>query len=156
MSVQGWPTNNQTLKMPGGLAVQESSAYQVRPRVGRRIGRFLDTVATLHFKSRPFSSRRGRGGRVDQSEDSQNVGRPRVLRFCRPAGPPESGPSNRKTLNLGGGAALRFTSRVFRCAVPPESGPKLQKTPKTRGGLAYEESSDCQVRRLADQISEDV
>ena len=62
MSVQGWPTNNQTLKMPGGLAVQESSAYQVRPRVGRRIGRFLDTVATLHFKSRPFSGRRGGGG----------------------------------------------------------------------------------------------
>ena len=150
MSVQGWPTNNQTLKMPGGLAVQESSAYQVRPRVGRRIGRFLDTVATLHFKSRPFSGRRGGGGRDEQSEDSQNVGRPRSSRFGRPPGPPERGPSKRKTLSLGG-PALRCTARVFRCSVPPESGPKFRKTQKLRGGFALEEASDFQARRLADR-----
>ena len=146
MSVQGWPTNNQTLKMPGGLAVQEYSAYQVRPRVGRRIGRFLDTAATSHFKSRPFSGRRGGG---EQSEDSQNVGRPRCSRFGRPPGPPESGPSKRKTLNLGG-PALRCTARVFRCSAPPESGPKFRKTQQL-GGFALEESSDFQARRLADR-----
>ena len=76
--------------------------------------------------------------------------RPRCSRFGRPPGPPESGPSKRKTLSLGG-PALRCTARVFRCSVPPESGPKFRKTQKLRGGFALEEASDFQARRLADR-----
>jgi hypothetical protein len=68
------------------------------------------TICRSELPSKPHpiekeKGRRGAGRTVRKT--SRNVGRPRVLRFCKPAGPPGSGLSKRKILKWGR-AALRF------------------------------------------------
>ena len=75
------------------------------------------TICRSELPSKPHpiekeKGRRGAGRTVRKT--SRNVRRPRVLRFCKPAGPPGSGPSKRTI--------------VSRCPVLPDSGPKLRKT----------------------------
>jgi hypothetical protein len=90
----------------GGIAVYQPSDYQVRPIADRQVGTLLKNGCDLAFSE--SSVLRSPGGGPNCSEDSRNVGRPRVLRFCKPAGPPGSGLSKRTILKWGG-AALRFS-----------------------------------------------
>ena len=91
----------------GGIAVYQPSDYQVRPLADRQVGTLLKNGCDLALSE--SSVLRSPGGGPNCSEDSRNVGRPRVLRFCKPAGPPGSGPSKRTILKWEGGAALRFS-----------------------------------------------
>ena len=110
----------------GGIAVYQPSDYQVRPIADRQVGTLLKNGCDLAFSE--SSVLRLPGGGPNCSEDSRNVGRPRVLRFCKSAGPPGSGPSKRTILKWEGGGGFAFQPRVSRCPVLPDSGPKLRKT----------------------------
>lgn len=110
----------------GGIAVYQPSDYQVRPIADRQVGALLKDGCDLAFSE--SSVLRSPEGGPNCSEDSRNVGRPRVLRFCKRAGPPGSGPSKRTILKWEGGGGFAFQPRVSRCPVLPDSGPKLRKT----------------------------
>ena len=106
------PTNRKTLKNGGDLAFSESSVL------------------------------RSPEGGPNCSEDSRNVGRPRVLRFCKPAGPPGSGPSKRTILKWGwGGGRLCVSAKSL--PMSRSAGQRAETSEDSwGGGLASEGSSD--------------
>ena len=121
----------------GGIAVYQPSDYQVRPIADRQVGTLFKNGCDLAFSE--SSVLRSPEGGPNCSEDSRNVGRPRVLRFCKPAGPPGSGPSKRTTLNWGG----RLCVSAKSLPMSRSAGQRAETSEDSwGGGLACEVSSD--------------
>ena len=122
----------------GGIAVYQPSDYQVRPIADRQVGTLLKNGCDLAFSE--SSVLRSPGGGPNCSEDSRNVGRPRVLRFCKPAGPPGSGLSKRTILKWGGG---RLCVSAKNLPMSRSAGQRGETSEDSwGGGLACEVSSD--------------
>ena len=123
----------------GGIAVYQPSDYQVRPIADRQVGTLFKNGCDLAFSE--SSVLRSPEGGPNCSEDSRKVGRPRVLRFCKPAGPPGSGPSKRTILKWEGGGRLCVSAKNL--PMSRSAGQRAETSEDSwGGGLASEVSSD--------------
>jgi hypothetical protein len=103
------------------------------------------TICRSELPSKPHpiekeKGRRGAGRTVRKT--SRNVGRPRVLKFCKPAGPPGSGPSKRTILKWEGeGGRLCVSAKSL--PMSRSAGQRAETSEDSwGGGLASEGSSD--------------